>query len=244
MRISIVTLFPEMFVGPFDESIVKRARERNLIEVHLINIREFATDKHKVTDDYPYGGGGGMVLKPEPLAAAIEAARRGSEGAKCITVYLSPQGEIYTQNLAMELTQYENLVLVCGHYEGIDERILEEFIDREISVGDYVLSGGEIPAMVVVDSLVRLLPGALHNETSWKNDSFSMGLLDWPHYTRPEVFRGMCVPEILLSGNHQKIAEWRRRQALERTWRKRPGMLEKAQLSEQDHKWLTELKRD
>jgi len=243
MRISIVTLFPEMFVGPFDSSIVKRACERNLVEIRLINTRDFAADKHKVTDDYPYGGGGGMVMKPEPLAAAIEAARQGSQGTKCVTVYLSPQGEPYTQEIAMELTQYDNLVLVCGHYEGIDERIRESLIDREISIGDYVLSGGELPAMVLIDSLVRLLPGALHNETSWKNDSFSTGLLDWPHYTRPEEFRGMRVPDVLLSGNHQKIAEWRCRKALERTWRVRPDLIKKAQLSEQDHKWLAELRR-
>lgn len=244
MRISIVTLFPEMFAGPFDASIVKRARERNLVDIRLVNTRDFATDKHKVTDDYSYGGGGGMVMKPEPLAAAIEDARQGSARGTCITVYLSPQGEIFTQEIAMELSHYDNLVLVCGHYEGIDERIRERFIEREISIGDYVLSGGEIPAMVVIDSLVRLLPGALHNETSWKTDSFSMGLLDWPHYTRPEEFQGMRVPDILLSGNHQKIDEWRRRKALERTWRIRPDLLEKAQLSEQDLKWLAELRRD
>jgi tRNA (guanine37-N1)-methyltransferase len=244
MRISIVTLFPEMFVGPLDVSIVKRARERNLVDISIINIRDFAADKHKVTDDYPYGGGGGMVMKPEPLAAAIEAAWQGSERSRCETIYLSPQGERFTQELAMELAQHDHLVIVCGHYEGIDERIREKFIDRELSVGDYVLSGGELPAMVVVDSLVRLLPGALHNEASWKNDSFSMGFLDWPHYTRPEEFRGMRVPDVLLSGNHQKIAEWRRQKALERTWRHRPDLLEKACLSEQDRKWLAELRRD
>lgn len=244
MRIDILTLFPEMFAGVFSTSIIKRAQEKNIVQLRLINIRDFATDKHKVTDDAPYGGGGGMVMIPEPLARAIEFAL-GNEatGEKTKVVYLTPQGIPYSQKIANELAQLEHLILLCGHYEGIDERICQLFVNLEISLGDFVLSGGEIPAMAVVDSIVRLLPGAIGNEDSYRHDSFYTGLLDYPHYTRPREFRGLKVPEILLSGNHQEIARWRREAALERTFLRRPDLLEKAELTEADRRFLQQLKQ-
>jgi tRNA (guanine37-N1)-methyltransferase len=242
MRIDIVTLFAEMFRGAFEESIIKRAQESGIVEVRFFNIRDFASDKHKVVDDYPYGGGCGMVMKPEPVAGALEAALEGVARDRTKVIYLTPQGVPYNQALARGLAEIEHLVLLCGRYEGIDERIIELYVDMEISIGDYVLSGGEIPAMIVVDSVVRLLPGAIGSEQSYREDSFYEGILDCPHYTRPEVFRGLAVPEVLRSGHHRNILEWRRHKALEKTLRVRPDLLEKAQLSDEDRGILKELK--
>ncbi len=243
MLIDILTLFPEMFTGVFDASIIKRAQEKGILQIRLVQIRDFATDKHKITDDYPFGGGGGMVMTPEPLARAIEFALGSEEkGESTRVVYLSPQGVPYTQSIAKELAELKHLIVLCGRYEGIDERICELFVDQEISIGDYVLSGGEIPAMVLVDSICRLLPGAIGNEESYRHDSFYEDLLDFPQYTRPREFRGLRVPEVLLSGNHKEIERWRRQKALERTFLRRPDLLEKADLSEEDLKFLKKLR--
>jgi tRNA (guanine37-N1)-methyltransferase len=222
MRIDILTLFPEMFRGPFDESIVKRAREKGLVEIHIHDIRDFSNDKHRKVDDRPFGGGPGMILKPEPV---FDCAERIAAPQRSI-IYLTPQGEGFSQKKAEELARRERLVFLCGHYEEVDERIRTVLVGEEISIGDYVLSNGEIPAMVVIDSVVRLIPGALGDAESAHEESFTTGLLDYPHYTRPAEFRGMKVPEVLLSGNHQEIRKWRRRMALERTKQVRPDLLQ------------------
>ena len=220
MRIDILTLFPEMFTGPLSESMVKRARERGLVDVRIHNIRDFAHDKHRTADDRPFGGGPGMVLKPEPVFECVEAVV--SEGTPLI--YMTPQGRPFTQAKAAELAAHENFAILCGHYEGVDERVLEALVTEEISIGDYVLTGGELPAMVVVDAVARLVPGVLGDEESARQESFTGGLLDCPHYTRPETFRGMTVPGVLLSGNHAEIARWRREQAEKRTRERRPDL--------------------
>ncbi len=221
MRIDILTLFPELFRGVFDESIVKRAREKGLVEIHVHNIRDYSHDKHRKVDDRPFGGGPGMILKPEPVFECVE--KIGPEG--CPLIYLTPQGERFSQRKAEELSRRERLVLLCGHYEEIDERIRVALVGEEISIGDYVLSNGEIPAMVVVDCVVRLIPGALGDAESAKEESFANGLLDYPQYTRPAEFRGMKAPEILLSGNHPEIRKWRKKMALKRTKKVRPDLL-------------------
>jgi len=221
MRIDVITLFPGMFGGPFQESIIRRAVERGFLEIQVHNLRDFATGKHQVADDYPFGGGPGMVMKPEPVFAAVEALRR--EGSRVIL--MSPQGRRYCQSIAEELSLLEHLVLVCGHYEGVDERVREHLVDDELSIGDYVLTGGELPAMVVCDSVARLIPGVLGAGESTLEESFASGLLEYPHYTRPAEFRGWRVPDELLSGNHALIARWRREQSLLRTLWRRPEML-------------------
>jgi tRNA (guanine37-N1)-methyltransferase len=223
MRIDILTLFPGMFAGPFDESIVARARAAGIVDLCVHNLREWTSDRHRTADDYPYGGGAGMVLKPEPLFAAIESLRGEGEHRGHV-VLMTPQGEVFRQRIAADLALREHLVLVCGHYEGVDERVREHAVDQELSVGDYVLSGGELPAMVVVDAVVRLLPGALGSPESAAEESHSAGLLEYPQYTRPAEFRGWRVPEVLLSGNHGAIARWRREQALRRTRERRPDL--------------------
>lgn len=210
-----------MFQGPFEESIVKRAVDRGLLDIRVHNLRDYAEGRHQVVDDYPYGGGVGMVLKPDPVYAAVDSVR--SEGAR--VVLLSAQGRLLTQAAAGELSRLAHLVLVCGHYEGVDERVAQGLADDEISIGDYVLTGGEIPAMVVCDAVVRLIPGVLGAAESARDESFADGLLEYPHYTRPPDFRGAAVPEVLLSGNHAKVAEWRRAQSLLRTLRRRPELL-------------------
>ena len=221
MRIDVLTLFPEMFAGPLGHSILRRAIERELLRVELTDIRGFATDRHRTVDDYPYGGGPGMVMKPGPIFAAVESvARPGSP-----VILLSPGGRLFTQQVAAELAEYEHLVLICGHYEGIDERVREHLATDELSIGDYVLTGGELPAMVVIDAVGRLLPGVLGGEASTGEESHSAGLLEYPHYTRPPDFRDYPVPEVLLSGNHAEIARWRRRQSLLRTAERRPDLL-------------------
>ena len=249
MDIHILTLFPEMFRGPFRESIVGRAIERKIVSVHIGNIRDYSQDKHKSVDDYPFGGGGGIVLKPEPLFLAVEDVKsriadgngpRRAEEAQVIL--LSPQGEVLTQEAVTELTSHQDIILICGHYEGVDERVREHLIDREISIGDYVLSGGEIPAMIVADALVRLLPGAVGNTESLADDSHANGLVQFPQYTRPAEYRGWPVPPVLLSGNHQEIQRWRRGQSLRRTLHQRPDLLDRAPLSEEERLFLRDLR--
>ena len=221
MRLDIITIFPAMFTGPFTESIVKRAREKGIVEINLVNLRDFTTDRHHTTDDRPYGGGAGMVMKPEPLFAAVEAVRTPAAQV----ILLTPQGRPFRQAIARELATCQHLIFICGHYEGVDERVRIALVDQEISIGDYILTNGNLAAMVITDAVVRLLPGALGCETSADEESFSEGLLEYPHYTRPECFRDLTVPEILLSGNHQAIATWRHQQARERTRLKRPDLL-------------------
>lgn len=237
MRIDVLTLFPEMFT-PLQSSIVGRARERGIVDIRLTNIRDFALDKHRIVDDTPYGGGPGMVMKPEPLFAAVESVR-SSGGAH--VVLLDPQGTPFTQKRAWQLAEKSHLVFVCGHYEGVDERV-RSAVDEELSIGDYVLTGGELAALVVIDAVTRLVPGALGEARSAQEDSFEDGLLDHPQYTRPAVFRGMEVPSVLLSGHHEQIRLWRRREALQRTLLRRPDLLDKAELTDEDKRKLTRLR--
>lgn len=241
MKIHVLTLFPEMFPGVFGSSILKKAQEKGLVEIEVSNIRDFSDNKHKQVDDYPYGGGAGMVLKPEPVFRAVETI---TEGRKPRVILMCPQGERFTQKKAEELANEEELVLICGHYEGYDERIREHLVTDEISIGDFVLTGGEIPAMAVIDAVVRLIPGVLGQEASHIHDSFSTGLLEHPHYTRPQDFRGMKVPDVLLSGNHQKIEEWRMEQSLKRTFERRPDLLEQMELTPKQKEFIEMLKRN
>lgn len=244
MQIDILTLFPEMFVGMFESSILKRAVEQEYINYRLVNFREFADNKHKTVDDYPYGGGAGMVLKPQPIFDAVHSLVKEIRDYKPRIILMCPQGKRYTQKLAEELSKEKHLIFICGHYEGYDERIRQHLVTDEISIGDYVLTGGELGAMVVIDSTVRLIPGVLGNEESPQKDSFSMGLLEHPHYTRPADFRGMKVPDVLLSGNHQLIEEWRQKESLRRTLERRPDLLESIQLTPKQKKWLEELEKE
>jgi len=237
MRIDILTIFPGMFRGPFEESIVKRAVEKGLVRIFVHDIRDYASDRHRTVDDYPYGGGPGMVMKAEPLFAAVEAVQ-GQAAEQGPVVLLTPQGRLFNQGVAGELARHDRLMLVCGHYEGVDARVHQYLATDEISVGDYVLSGGELAAMVVVDAVVRQIPGALGSPESAADDSFSQGLLEYPQYTRPADFRGMVVPEVLLSGNHGEIARWRRRQSLLRTAQRRPDLLARADLTADERQWL------
>jgi len=236
MRFDVFTLFPEMFPAYLNESILKRAQEARLLEVELHNIRDWAVDKHKVTDDEPYGGGGGMVMKPEPIFAAVEEIV-GSQSDVPV-VLLSPQGQVFSQKVAQELAQQARLVLLCGRYEGVDERVRKHLVTHEISIGDYVLTGGELAAMVLIDALARLLPGVLGDPEAPQNDSHAAGLLEHPHYTRPPVFRGWEVPEVLRSGHHAEIVKWRRLQALKRTAERRPDLLEGLELSEEEREFV------
>ena len=242
MRFDILTLFPEMFSSPFKESILAKAIEKGLIEVRTINIRDFALDKHRIVDDAPYGGGQGMVMKVEPIARAIEQVK--SEDPSVRTIYLTPEGKPLNQEMARQLSSRSHLILLCGRYEGVDERARELFVDEEISIGDYVLTGGELAAMVLIDAVSRLLPGVLGSDRSAEEDSFFGSLLEYPQYTRPATFRGYEVPEVLLSGNHQAISLWRRKEALRRTWMRRPDLLSKASLSEEDKKILEEISKN
>ena len=263
MKFEIVTIFPGFFRGPLDYGIVRRAREAALIEILVHDLRAFTTDRHKTVDDRPFGGGEGMVLKPEPLFACAESLqwaareRRLAGEARETVVLLSPQGKMFTQSVADELAKLERVVLICGRYEGVDERVAEGLADREISIGDYILSGGELGAAVMIDTITRLVPGALGNEASARQESFSAtlkpgvdgpdstcgsgGLLDYPHYTRPAEFRGMAVPEVLVGGNHEQIRKWRRRKALEKTLRNRPDLLQRQELSAEDRKLIEDL---
>ena len=238
IRFDILTVFPEMFDSPCGCSLLKKARDKWLIEIQLHDIRNHAEDKHRMTDDAPYGGGGGMVMKVEPIDRALQAVPRLA--AEVPIILLTPQGELFCQKMAEELSRQPQLILVCGHYEGVDERVRAHLINREISIGDYVLTGGELSAMVVLDAVSRLVPGVLGNSDSAAADSFSMGVLEYPHYTRPAQYRGWEVPEVLLSGNHREIEAWRRRESLLRTRKRRPGLLADAVLNEQEKRWLSE----
>ncbi len=232
MRFDVFTLFPEMFTAYLNESILKRAREAGLLEVSLHNIRDYTTDKHRTTDDEPYGGGGGMVMKPEPIFAAVE----GVLGAppSCPVILLTPQGRTFTHKVALELSQHEHLALLCGRYEGVDERVREHLVTDEISLGDFVLTGGELPALAVIDAVSRLIPGVLGDPEAASKDSHASGLLEYPHYTRPPEFRGWEVPEVLRSGNHAEIEKWRQEQSEERTKQRRPDLLDR-ELSEDEN---------
>jgi len=241
MFFDILTLFPEMFAGPFSESILKIAREKNLIDIKTINIRDFAEDKHHTTDEPPYGGGAGMVMKAEPIFKTWQNTQN-ERGVKSKTILMSPQGQELTQNLVKDLSKEEGLTIICGRYEGVDERVRDTIVDQEISIGDYVLTGGELPAMVLVDSISRLLSGVLGAEDSSKNDSFYNGLLEHPHYTRPREFDGLKVPDVLLSGNHQLIERWRKKESLKRTLLRRKDLLEEKKLSDQEKELLKEIK--
>ncbi len=236
MRFDVFTLFPEVFQPYLQTSILQRAQERDLLQVNLHNIRDWTWDRHHVTDDEPYGGGGGMVMKPEPIFAAVEAVLGAPPG--CPVVLLTPQGRLFTQAVAYELAQEPQVALICGRYEGVDERVRLHLVSDEISIGDYVLTGGELPALVVIDAVARLIPGVLGDPSGALDDSHASGLLEYPHYTRPPEFRGWRVPDVLLSGDHARVARWRREQALLRTLQRRPDLLERAELSEADRKFL------
>ena len=265
MKFEIVTIFPDFFRGPLDYGIVRRALNASFIEILIHDLRAFTKDRHKTVDDRPFGGGEGMVLKPEPLFECVESLglasreQRISGEAKETVVLLSPQGRMFTQSVAEEMAQLDRIVFICGRYEGVDERVAEGLADREISIGDYVLSGGELGAAVMMDTITRLVPGALGNEASARQESFSAveklgvdgpdstcgsgGLLDYPHYTRPAEFRGMGVPEVLMGGNHEQIRKWRRGKALEKTLQHRPDLLERQSLSKEDKKFLAEIEK-
>lgn len=240
MKIDILTLFPEFFSSLINWSIIGRAYEENKVAINSINIRDFFQNKHKKVDDYPFGGGSGMVMKPEPIFDAINSVK--NENSRII--YLSPQGRKFNQGLANELSKEKHLVLLCGHYEGIDNRIIDHYVDEEISIGDFVLTGGEIPAMIIIDAVVRLLPGVLRSDESFIEESHYNGLLEYPQYTRPREFNGYSVPDILLSGNHQKIEAWRKEEALKATLLKRPDLLEKKILSNEEKVILSKIKND
>ncbi|BAS27478.1 tRNA (guanosine(37)-N1)-methyltransferase TrmD [Limnochorda pilosa] len=240
MRVDVITLFPEFFTGPLDVGMMQRAREKGLLDVRLWQLRAFTHDRHQTVDDTPYGGGAGMVMKPEPLVEALEAVR--ADGPRARAILLTPQGQVLTQERVRRLAREERLILVCGRYEGVDERV-RAFVDEELSVGDYVLTGGEYGALVVIDAVTRLVPGVLGSEASPEEESFSEGLLEYPQYTRPPVFRGMEVPQVLTTGNHGEIARWRRREAIRRTLERRPDLLPAASLSREDEVWLSELRK-
>lgn len=228
MQIDVITAFPGILEIPLSESILKQARQRIGLVVRLLDLRQFATDKHRTIDDTPYGGGAGMILKPEPLFKALEYVFEDiSDGKAVRVIFPSPQGRLFNGEIARELAQYQRLVFICGHYKGIDQRVIDTWVTDEISIGDFILSGGEIPTLLMIDGIVRLIPGALHDPESARTDSLQDGLLDCPYYTRPEEFAGMKVPEVLLSGNHQHIARWRKQQRLERTRQRRPDLYQK-----------------
>jgi tRNA (guanine37-N1)-methyltransferase len=238
LRIDILTLFPEMFQSPFSMGIFKRAIDRKLVSVNTHNIREYTHDTHRTVDDYAYGGGAGMILKPEPIFEAVESIKSdiySNEGADELPIILlTPQGRLFTQEIAHELSSYKHMILICGRYKGVDERVRQHLVTDEISIGDYVLSGGELAAIVIVDAVVRLLPGVLGSEASLLDDSHTTGLLEYPQYTRPTAYRGWSVPQVLLSGNHAQIARWRRQQAIQRTLERRPELLDKVNLSSEE----------
>ncbi len=238
MRFDILTLFPDMMRAVLDESIIGRAQKSGILEINCINIRDFANNKHNSVDDYPYGGGFGMVMQAPPIYRAYESI---ANGEKPHTVYMSPQGKVLTQEKAIELSKLDRLVILCGHYEGVDERIIEEIVDEEISIGDYVLTGGELPAAVLIDSVARMIEGVLPQNESFEDESIYSGLLEYPQYTRPPEFMGRQVPEVLLSGHHLNIEKWKKKEALRRTYIKRPELLDQAKLTDKDRKLLDEV---
>jgi tRNA (guanine37-N1)-methyltransferase len=247
VQFDIFTLFPEMFSGPFDISIIRRARDAGQVAITLHNIRDYAKDRHHMTDDTPYGGGGGMVMKPEPIWDAVEAVLGFDPSCQPDTppiILLTPQGRLFTQSVARELATHQRLLLICGRYEGVDERVRQHLVTDEISIGDYVLTGGEIPAMSVVDAVVRLIPGVLGDPGATADDSHASGLLEYPHYTRPAVYRGHPVPQVLLSGHHAEVDRWRRQEALRRTRQRRPDLLTSADLGPADREFLAHLEAD
>lgn len=243
MKFDILTLFPEVIDAVLKESIIGRAQEKGILEINSVNIRDFSNNKHKKTDDYPYGGGGGMIMTVQPIYDAYLSIVKDLE-YKPKVIYLSPQGRVLSQEIVKELSREKHLVLLCGHYEGIDERIIEEIVDEEISIGDYVLTGGELPAMVLIDSVSRLIPGVLSNEESYSNESHYNGLLEYPQYTRPVEFNGRRVPDILLSGHHANITRWRRKESIKRTYLKRPDLFSSFKPSEEDKKLIEEVLKE
>ncbi len=242
MQIDVVTIFPGILEGPFKESMIKRAVDQGFVEINLVDLRDYTHDHHRQVDDYPYGGGYGMVLKPEPLFEAVEDLKTRSGSKDTWVILLTPQGDRFEQRRARELAEKSHLILICGRYEGVDERVRRSLVDEEISIGDFVLTGGELAAAVLVDSVIRLLPGFLA-EQALADESFTESLLEYPHYTRPSVYREMEVPSVLLSGNHGEISRWRRKQSLKRTLERRPDLLEKADLAPEDEEYLQELKK-
>ena len=244
MRIDILSLFPEMFAGVFGCSITKRAIEKNILDIEITNSRDFAMNKHNQVDDTAYGGGAGMVMKPEPIFRAVESVKAKTNIKNHKVVLMCPTGKPFNQQKAIELAKYEQLIFICGHYEGFDNRIVQNLADEVISIGDYVLTGGELPAMVVVDAVSRMLPGVLGSGESAPTDSFYNGLLEYPQYTKPREYRGLKVPDILVSGDHAKIAKWRRRESLRITFLNRPDLLDNVELSKEDKKFLAELKNE
>ncbi|MGD0886600.1 MAG: tRNA (guanosine(37)-N1)-methyltransferase TrmD [Thermodesulfovibrionales bacterium] len=243
MRCEFISIFPNIFKAYFSESILKRAIQRGIIEVKIHDLRDYSHDKHRTVDDYPFGGGCGMVMKPEPFFNAVKSVKE--DGVDTCTIMMTPQGRPFHQDMAVALSREERrLLFICGRYEAIDERVRARLVDLEISLGDYVLSGGELPALVIIDTLVRLLPGALGDEHSIDEESFSWGILDYPHFTRPQGYEGLNVPAVLLSGNHKEIAQWRRKEALKRTFRRRPELLRQAPLTEEDYRLLSEIKEE
>lgn len=243
MLIDILSIFPEMFSGPFDTSILKRAQEKGLIKVCIHDIREFTHDKHRTVDDAPYGGGAGMVMKVDPIVRGVKSLMHEDETNEAV-ILMTPQGTVLTQDIVKSFVSYEHLILVCGRYEGIDERVTGLLPVIELSIGDYVLTGGELPAMVVIDAVSRMLPGVLGDEESARQDSFYDGFLDYPQYTRPREFQGLAVPDVLLSGNHELIRQWRRKESLKRTLLRRPELLENVKLTQDDYRFLDELRED
>jgi tRNA (guanine37-N1)-methyltransferase len=243
MHFDILTLFPQMFETPFQESIIERAITQGLISIAIHNVRDYATDKHRVTDDTPYGGGGGMIMKPEPIFQAVEGVLGKDTSPQVPIILLSPQGRLFDQKIAWELVNHPRILLICGRYEGVDERVRAFLANDELSIGDYVLTGGEIPAMVVVDAVTRLVPGVLGDPAATRKDSHAEGVLEHPQYTRPAVFRGHGVPEVLVSGNHAAVDLWRRREALRRTYDRRPDLLPEADLTEEEQAFIESLKR-
>lgn len=239
MKFNVLTLFPDMFEAVLGDSIIGRARENGLIELNIVNIRDFSKNKHRKTDDYPFSGGGGMLMTPQPIYDAYMSIAGGRE-KKPHTIFLSPQGAVFTQKRAAELSKTDEVILLCGHYEGVDQRVLDMIVDEEISMGDFVLTGGEIPAMAVIDAVSRMIPDVLANEKSYGDESHFAGLLEYPQYTHPQEFMGRKIPDILISGHHKNIEKWKREQSLIVTKKKRPELLEKAELTEEDRRFLAE----
>lgn len=243
MRFDVITIFPTMFEAYFSEGILKRALQKGVIDIHLHNLRDYSVDRHRTVDDYPYGGGPGMVMKPEPFYRAVRSIK--TDGLETCTVMVTPQGKPFNQEMAEDLSKGEKrLLFICGRYEAIDERVREGLVDMEVSIGDYILTGGELPVLVIIDGITRLLPGALGDEHSTEDESFSWGILDYPHYTRPPEYEGFRVPDILMSGDHKKIERWRRKEALRNTISRRPELLKKARLSDEDYKLISEIKEE